>query len=145
MGKTKPLEVTQPAQGCKGYIDGIGFELWSHAVLPTPWECRMGTAQDDGGPVSQERNEKDRLSNLPDLFPWGNSSHANSAHPPLLQTHLISVHQDLLHSWGPSCPQLTTRPPQPESQAQVTLRGPAFSKRSKSRLPYQTQPLIKLL
>ena len=105
----------------------------------------MGTAQDDGGPVSQERNEKDHLSTRQDLFPGGTPPHANSAHPPLLQTHLISVHQDLLHSWGPSCPQLTTRlSAKPRVRQQLLCEG-RHSAKIKEQAALSDTLLIKLL
>lgn len=59
----------------------------------------METAKDDGGPGGQERNQEDHLSSPQDLSPRG-----SSAHPPLLQTHLVSAHQDQLRSWGPLLP-----------------------------------------
>ena len=105
----------------------------------------MGTAQDDGGPVGQERNEKDHLSTRQDLFPGGTLPHASSAYPPLLQTHLISVHQDLLHSWGPSCPQLTTRlSAKPRVRQQLLCKG-RHSAEIKEQAALSDTLLIKLL
>lgn len=60
--------------------------------------------------------------------------------PPPLQTHLISAHQDLLHSQGPPCPGLTTRTlSKAQSQAAPLLRGAGVQQRSKSRPAYQTR------
>lgn len=98
-----------------------------------------GLCQGDGGPVGQDKNQKDHLSTLQDL-PTRKPLPTCFACPPPLQTHLVSAHQDLFHSRGPSCPGPTTRAlSKAQSQAAPLLRGAGVQQRSKSRLAYQTR------
>ena len=66
-------------------------------------------------------------------------------HTLLLQTHLISAHQDLLYSWGPSCPQLTTQlSAKPRVRQQLLCEG-RHSAKIKEQAALSDTLLIKLL